>query len=185
MGAPSDAAARLRRLLVVRAPRCEWPGCGARALRCDLDHDTAWPVGPICGCNLGPLCRRHHRTKQTGWTKVRTSIGVRWTAPAGRAWTSPSQHQPPAPPHRPLRPAPALSEWDTLSPWEQEQVLWDRDPGDPRFDDPAAHELRAVDTEPPDDEDSIRERLEAGLTRWTLDLEDPYAWVALPRSQSG
>ncbi len=91
----------------------------------------------------------------------------------------------PAAPHRPLRPAPALSEWDTLSPWEQEQVLWDRNPGDPRFDDPAAHELRAVDTEPPDDEDSIRDHLQAGFTRWTLDLEDPYAWVALPRSESG
>ena len=86
---PYRLPARLRRLLVVRAPRCEWPGCGARAVRCDLDHDLAWPDGPTCGCNLGPLCRRHHRTKQTGWTKTRTAAGVRWTSPAGRTWTSP------------------------------------------------------------------------------------------------
>ena len=35
--------ARLRRFLSVRSPRCEWPGCGARAVCCDLDHDPAWP----------------------------------------------------------------------------------------------------------------------------------------------
>jgi hypothetical protein len=175
---PYRVPARLRRLLVVRAPRCEWPGCGARAVRCDQDHDVAWPDGPTCGCNVGPLCRRHHRIKQTGWGKARTSTGVRWTSPAGRSWISPGQHQPPGAPHRPLRPAPALSEY-ILSPWEQEQALWDRDPSDPRFDDPGADELRAVDTEPPDDEDSVRQHLEAGLTRWTLDLEDPYAWTDL------
>ena len=45
---------RLRRFLQVRSPRCEWPGCGARAARCDQDHDRAWPHGPTCACNLGP-----------------------------------------------------------------------------------------------------------------------------------
>ncbi len=78
-----------------------------------------------------------------------------------------------------------MSEWDTLSPWERQQALWERDPGDVGFDDPAAHELRAVDVEPPDDEDSVHEHLEAGLARWTLEAEEPYAWVAMPRSGSG
>ena len=96
---------RLRRFLRLRAPRCEWPGCGARAARCDLDHDTAWPDGPTCACNLGPLCRRHHRTKQNGWTKTRHPDGsTGWTSPTGRTWTSPNQHPAPPAPTRPLPP---------------------------------------------------------------------------------
>jgi hypothetical protein len=53
------------------APRCEWPGCGARAVHSDTEHDRAWPDGPTCACNLGPCCRKHHRIKQLGWTKTR------------------------------------------------------------------------------------------------------------------
>jgi hypothetical protein len=102
---------RLKQLLRARAPRCEWPGCGRRASRaaatpCDIDHDLAWPFGPTCACNTGPLCRRHHRIKQQGWTKRRQPDGsVRWTDPTGRTWTSPNQHEPapraqPRPPQR-------------------------------------------------------------------------------------
>ncbi|MCW2778556.1 MAG: putative endonuclease [Frankiales bacterium] len=90
---PYRVPADLARLLDVRSPRCEWPGCGARASRCDHDHDVAHPAGPTCGCNLGPLCRRHHRVKQTGFLKQRTAdAGMRWTSPTGRTWTSPPQH---------------------------------------------------------------------------------------------
>jgi hypothetical protein len=97
---------RPKALLRVRAPRCEWTGCGRSASRatgtpCDLDHDLAWPFGPTCACNLGPLCRRHHRIKQKGWAKRRQPDGsVRWTDPTGRGWTSPSQHPRPLPPCR-------------------------------------------------------------------------------------
>jgi hypothetical protein len=100
---------RLKRLLRARAPRCEWPGCGRRASRaaatgCDLDHDLAWPFGPTCACNIGPLCRRHHRIKQLGWTKHRQPDGsVRWTDPTGRSWTSPNQHAKPV-----VTPSPAV-----------------------------------------------------------------------------
>jgi hypothetical protein len=93
----------LKQLVRVRAPRCEWPGCGRRASRaaatpCDVDHDLAWPFGPTCACNTGPLCRRHHRIKQQGWTKQRRPDGsVRWTDPTGRVWTSPNQHARPQP----------------------------------------------------------------------------------------
>ncbi|MDT7539775.1 MAG: hypothetical protein QOI82_3360 [Actinomycetota bacterium] len=109
-------SARQKRLLRARAPRCEWPGCGRRASRavaagCDLDHDLAWPFGPTCACNLGPLCRRHHRIKQLGWLKQRRPDGsIRWTNPVGRTWTSPHQHPRPAAP-RPGREPVAPGVW--------------------------------------------------------------------------
>ena len=65
----------------------------------------AWPCGPTCACNLGPLCRRHHRVKQLGWTKHRTADGVRWTSPTGRTTLSPPPHQPPVADPTPARPA--------------------------------------------------------------------------------
>jgi hypothetical protein len=103
---PADAGAyrptaRQKWLVRARAPRCEWPGCGHPASRgvaagCDVDHDIAWPLGPTCACNLGPLCRRHHRIKQLGWRKARRPDGsVRWTSPDRHAWTSPHQHSRP------------------------------------------------------------------------------------------
>jgi hypothetical protein len=168
---------RLRRLIGVRAARCEWPGCGARAVRCDAEHDLAWPQGPTCGCNLGPCCRRHHRVKQLGWTKTRSQgSAVRWTSPGrGRSWLSPAQHEPPAPAVRPLPPPSAHDPLRELSPLQQDEELWwlaDRP------DDPAEPELRATDTvtDPAEDRDLLREHLTRGDTRWTLDLDDPYLW---------
>ncbi|MBK5307396.1 MAG: hypothetical protein JJD92_11975 [Frankiaceae bacterium] len=106
---------RQKRLLRARAPRCEWPGCGRRASRavaagCDLDHDRPWPFGPTCACNLGPLCRRHHRIKQLGWIKHRRADGsIRWTSPTGRSWTSLNQHPRQATRRvKPLRVAPGV-----------------------------------------------------------------------------
>ncbi len=158
---------RLRRLLQVRSPRCEWPACGVRAQRCDLDHDRAHPHGPTCACNLGPLCRRHHRVKQLLMTKDRVDGGaVRWTSPTGRSWTSPAQHQPPA--HPVSRPAVALDEPD-LSPQALAELLADPD------DDPRQHELRAAATCPTDRfADAIRDDLDG----WGHDLDDPYRWSA-------
>jgi hypothetical protein len=131
---PYRPPASLRRFLRVRAPRCEWPGCGARAACCDQDHDLAHPYGPTCGCNLGTLCRRHHRVKQTGWTKTRRPDGVRWTSPAGRTWLSPHQHTAPAVSTRQPAPPPATTGDEHLSPLEHEDLLWDLDPSDPRLD---------------------------------------------------
>ena len=172
---PYRVSASLRRFLCVRAPRCEWPGCGARAERCDLDHDLAWPFGPTCGCNLGPLCRRHHRTKQEGWVKARTADGVRWTSPAGRTWLSPSQHAAPAPSTGPLSATPARTGWEHRSPLEREQALWDLDPSDRALDgsEPSAALPQEVE---PEEEDHLAVALRDDLTRWTLDLDDPYAW---------
>ena len=166
---------RLRRLIEVRSPRCEWPGCGARAGRCDAEHDVAWPDGPTCACNLGPCCRRHHRIKQLGWAKQRgTGSAVSWISPDGRVWLSPSQHQPPAAPVRPLPPLPAPDPLDDLSPYELEQELWSLGllP-----DDPNGFELRVRATGPePDQHDRLARLLTLGDTRWTLDLDDPYTW---------
>ena len=132
-----------------------------------------YPDGPTCPCNVGPLCRHHHRIKQQGWTKHRRPDGaVRWMAPSGESWLNPSPHQPPAAPVRPLPPVPQRSEWDLLSPLEEEAELyppW-------LYDDPAGLELRAQDREPADI-DLTRQRILTGDTRWTLDLHNPYAWL--------
>jgi hypothetical protein len=85
---------RLRRFTAVRAPLCEWASCGQAAASCDSEHDLAWPHGPTCACNLGPLCRRHHRIKQAlltlGGRKTGGQHGlVTWTSPTGRTASGP------------------------------------------------------------------------------------------------
>jgi hypothetical protein len=160
----------------VRSPRCEWPGCGARAGRCDAEHDRAWPDGPTCACNLGPCCRRHHRVKQQGWTKARGELSdMRWTGPTGRSWRSPAQHQPPQAPGRPLPPLPAERPLDELTPSQLEDELWSL--GLLPDDDWSGHAL-AVEREPGDC-DRLGQRLVCGDTSWDLDLADPYRWLDL------
>ena len=165
---------RLRRLIAARAPRCEWPGCGARASRCDVEHDLAWPAGATCACNLGPCCRRHHRVKQTGWTKTRHADGsLTWTAPTGRAWLTPGQHPAPQPAVRPLRPVPTPSPWEELDPQQLDELLHDLD----LLPEDDLHNAAApADAELPD-EDRLGRRLTERDTRWTLDLDDPYRWL--------
>ena len=166
----------LRRLITLRAPRCEWPGCGARAVRCDSEHDRAWTGddsgGPTCACNLGPCCRRHHRIKQLGWTKARgRRSSVSWTHPAGRRWHSPSQHEPPAAAVRPPPALPGPNPLDELSPADLDEELWHLDllPDDP------GPWTFPTDLEPGDG-DRLGDRLSHDDTRWTLDLADPYRW---------
>ncbi|MCY7365588.1 MAG: HNH endonuclease, partial [Frankiaceae bacterium] len=171
---PYAVTGLLRELVFTRAPVCEFPGCGAKAESCDAEHDLAHPDGPTCSCNLGPCCRRHHRVKQQGWTKTRqTDSAVLWAGPTGRTWLSPSQHQPPAAPVRPLPPLPSADPLDELSPTYADDELWEHLD---RPDDPVAYELRATDAEPGDvDPDPLGDD-----TRWTLDLTDPYAWTDQP-----
>src|SRR5579863_9894579 len=85
---PSRALAHL---VKGRNTRCTAPGCGQPAARCDLDHTLAWDHGGItCECDLAPLCRHHHRCKQTeGWHLEQPEPGVLvWRTPAGRAYTT-------------------------------------------------------------------------------------------------
>jgi hypothetical protein len=165
----------LRRFLRVRAPRCEWPGCGARAACCDQDHDLAHPYGPTCGCNLGTLCRRHHRVKQTGWTKTRTPTASAGPAPPDAPGSAPTST--PHPPHPPDSPAPPPHDrHEHLSPLEHEDLLWDLDPSDPLLD--GAFTDRRLRRPEPDHDDHVLAALLDDLTRWTLDLDDPYVWCA-------
>ncbi len=171
------ASRRLRRLLELRRPLCEWPGCGARASLCDTEHDVPWPAGPTCACNCGPLCRRHHRVKQTGWTKARQADGdIVWTSPSGgRTATSPSPHAPAAGPTcAPAGPEQAVE----LSPLEQEQERELTDPGDPRWDGGLAGPPAQSREHPATDRTG--EALRRGDTAWSHDLRDPYAWLPVP-----
>jgi hypothetical protein len=77
----------LRHLIEARTPTCTAPGCQRAAARCDLDHTTPYDQGGrTCQCGLAPLCRHHHRCKQSeGWQLQQPQPGVMyWTTPAGR-----------------------------------------------------------------------------------------------------
>ncbi|TDB97607.1 HNH endonuclease [Actinomadura sp. 7K534] len=79
--------ASLRREIEKRHATCVFPTCNRASHRCDLDHTVPWSPGITCRCNLAPLCRRHHRLKQSpGWNLHHVWPGVLvWTTPAG-AW---------------------------------------------------------------------------------------------------
>ncbi|SNS94566.1 protein of unknown function [Actinomadura meyerae] len=80
-------SAALRREIVARHGRCVFPTCNQPSRRCDLDHTVPWRPGTTCRCNLAPLCRRHHRLKQTsGWRLHQVWPGLLlWITPSG-AW---------------------------------------------------------------------------------------------------
>jgi hypothetical protein len=88
---------KLRHLVMARNARCVAPGCGSPAASCDQDHTREWEDGGItCGCNLAPLCRRHHKIKQAqGWKLEQPEPGVLvWTTPAGLTrTTTPTRYQ--------------------------------------------------------------------------------------------
>ncbi|WP_243722446.1 DUF222 domain-containing protein [Actinomadura sp. 7K507] len=79
--------ASLRREIQERHATCVFPTCNQPSHRCDIDHTTPWGPGITCRCNLAPLCRRHHRLKQSpGWKLHHLWPGLLvWTTPAG-AW---------------------------------------------------------------------------------------------------
>jgi hypothetical protein len=80
---------KLRHQIEARTPTCTAPGCRQPAARCDLDHTQPYDQGGrTCECDLAPLCRHHHRCKQTqGWHLEQPEPGVMiWTTPAGRRY---------------------------------------------------------------------------------------------------
>ena len=82
---------------MVRNPTCTAPGCRRPAQACDLDHTIPYEQGGrTCECDLGPLCRRHHRAKQAaGWHLVQVRPGVfTWTLPHGRSYTTRAEPYP-------------------------------------------------------------------------------------------
>jgi hypothetical protein len=77
---------RLGEYVIARDQTCRYPFCGQPAWRGDLDHTHPWGKGGrTCRCNLGALCRRHHRLKQLpGWQLAQPQPGAfRWATPAG------------------------------------------------------------------------------------------------------
>jgi hypothetical protein len=88
---------KLRHLITARTPTCTAPGCRQPAARCDLDHTVPHDQGGrTCECDLAPLCRHHHRCKQSeGWQLDQPQPGVmHWTTPAGRHYTIPPDASP-------------------------------------------------------------------------------------------
>ena len=83
-------SSKLKHLVRARTATCTAPGCGTRAIHCDLDHTTAWPAGITCECDLAPTCRHHHRVKQApGWRLDQPGPGImHWTTPSGRHYTT-------------------------------------------------------------------------------------------------
>jgi Domain of unknown function (DUF222) len=82
---------KLQHLVRARSARCTAPGCGRPAARCDLDHTVPWDQGGLtCECDLAPLCRHHHKCKQSdGWTLQQPEPGVlRWRTPSGRTYAT-------------------------------------------------------------------------------------------------
>ncbi len=78
----------LSHLIQIRNATCTAPGCRMPAAKCDSDHTQPYDQGGrTCECNTGPLCRHHHRVKQSeGWHLVQTEPGVfAWVTPSG--WT--------------------------------------------------------------------------------------------------
>jgi hypothetical protein len=80
----------LQHLIAVRQPTCSFPGCRRPAVgHCDQDHTIPYHQGGrTCECNLAPLCRRHHRAKQThGWILTQPRPGeMTWTTPSSRTY---------------------------------------------------------------------------------------------------
>ena len=120
--APAD---RLATFVRARDRRCRFPGCRARAVRCDLDHNVPWPHGATGADNLCCLCRHHHRLSHQapGWTMRRLpDSGLEWTTPGGDTITTyPPRYvtdddPPPTPPAveppKPAEPGPMIVDDD-------------------------------------------------------------------------
>jgi hypothetical protein len=90
-GAPQDLG-RTRRFpsaalvdwIRIRDRVCSFPGCYRAATRCDLDHRiAAQQHGGTDKDNLAPLCPKHHRVKDTGWTYRLHPDRIVWHSPNG------------------------------------------------------------------------------------------------------
>ncbi len=78
-------------LIQIRNARCSAPGCRMPAAKCDDDHTVPYDQGGrTCECGLGPLCRYHHRVKQSqGWRLEQPEPGIFvWVTPSGRTYTT-------------------------------------------------------------------------------------------------
>ena len=122
--------------------------------------------------NLGPLCRHHHRTKQTGWTKTRHPGGsLTWTSPTGRTFTSAVQYQPPPALTRPL---PALTLPVDDEPPRDSWLTYD-DPDRGAYLARVPHDIEQPDPDP-DHQARLAENPWHDNT-WGQPLDDPHLWI--------
>lgn len=89
------ARADLTAWLIARDGGCRFPGCPARAERCDVDHvEDFADGGPTSVTNTGLLCRRHHNGKTHGGWRIeqpRADGSCVFVSPDGTR----HQHRPP------------------------------------------------------------------------------------------
>ena len=81
----------LREYITARDLTCRFITCRQPAWRANIDHTIPWEKGGLtCTCNLGGLCRFHHRLKQRlGWSLTQSAPGIfQWTTPTGRTYTA-------------------------------------------------------------------------------------------------
>lgn len=87
---------RLWEHVTARDVTCRFLTCRQPAWRCDLDHTTPFDQGGrTCACNLGGLCRFHHKIKQhPRWGLRQPAAGTFiWTTPTGRQYIArPDSH---------------------------------------------------------------------------------------------
>ena len=98
IGAPDTApenryrpSVALERFVRTRDLTCRFPGCDRPAVYADIDHTTAWPIGPTHPSNTKCYCRRHHLVKTfwPGWTDRQLPDGtVVITTPSGHTYTT-------------------------------------------------------------------------------------------------
>jgi hypothetical protein len=74
--------------LLARERVSAFPGATTLAVRCDIDHATAYPDGGTDRDNLGPFDRRAHRVKTTGdWKTTRApDCTTTWRSPTGHTY---------------------------------------------------------------------------------------------------
>ena len=88
---PHDPDPATKRTIALRNQVCVFPGC-VRPTQASATSTTPCPgpTAPPASCNLGPLCRHHHRLKthDPGWTLTNHGNGTyTWTTPHGTTHT--------------------------------------------------------------------------------------------------
>lgn len=88
-------SSRMKRYLRARDQHCRFPGCRAKASRCQIDHNQDRARGGATAlCNLACFCTSHHPLKHPDvderhrWTVRQLPEGTLvWTSPLGREYT--------------------------------------------------------------------------------------------------
>ena len=86
LGAARTFTGSARQAVQLQSTHCVWPGCSVPATQCEIDHLKAHAQGGRTNPGNGaPLCGRHNRWKQKGFTVSRDPTAGTWrtTRPDG------------------------------------------------------------------------------------------------------